>query len=380
MLDLEHIDDRGEFPKHSHCRVVFWVMVGLAAVTAVGAVAGGVWGFRQGVSSAQAVAVLGCAFVLLALSGIILLLSIQMRARSTTGQSHVPIGLSYPIVDEHHSGGDSDNQLIGESITELSGKLTEAVQLLKEINENTLLDESGRAGKFELLAEQHRKAVFADVEQLVRQREWAKAKYLLEGLAVRFPNNADVHKQMNGLDRLRRAAFSDDLNRAKKTIDEFIAISAWDRAAGNAEALLEKHPEMDAARELVAYVSGQRQRFRTEQLKRMSGDIQHSISRKRWIDALRAAQQLIDRYPDSVDAEALRNQLETLQTNAEIEKRQQLEVQIKDLVRRRSFVQALELARHVIVTYPTSPQADALREQLEKFEKLAREHESDIGA
>ena len=73
----------------------------------------------------------------------------------------------------------------------------------------------------------------------------------------------------------------------------------------------------------------------------------------------------------SDDAEALRMQVPTLEANAEIETRQQLEAQIMALVKHGRYIEATALAKRVIEQYPDSPQAEALRRQIDRLEELA---------
>jgi Flp pilus assembly protein TadD len=69
-------------------------------------------------------------------------------------------------------------------------------------------------------------------------------------------------------------------------------------------------------------------------------------------------------------------QIPTLETNWEIEKRQRLEAQIMDLAKRGRYMEAVELARKVIERYPDSPQAEALRLRLDRLVELADDPEA----
>ncbi|MFA5865956.1 MAG: hypothetical protein WC975_14885 [Phycisphaerae bacterium] len=269
-------------------------------------------------------------------------------------------------------------ELVSQDTERLQLQLDQANKLLQEINENTLLDETSRRQKYEFLAHQERKRIFNDIDRLVQDREWAQAKVLLEGMLTKYPANPEVLGYINRIEDLRKRAFNEELIQTRKIITDLVAISAWDKSIRQAESLMEKHPDMPAAKELMLHVRAERNKFREDQIKRMYADIQRSIGKKRWNDALQIGRQLTDKYPDSVEAEALREQLKTLETNAEIERRQELEEQIKDLVRRRNFIQALELARYVIEHYPTSPQATALRGQIDKLEELSKQQEKEI--
>jgi len=256
--------------------------------------------------------------------------------------------------------------------------MSEDIALLRDINENLLLDETGRKRKIEFLAEQERKRVFAEADDLIKNKDWARARSLMSRLSDKYPDNPIIQERIAAMETLRKSAFADELLHTRKLVHDLIAISAWERATLMADMLMERHPDMTAAKELAAHVCNERVRFREEQIKRMHADIERSISKKRWNDALQVSQQLIEKYPESIEAEALRMQMSTMQTNAEIEKRQELEEQIKDLVKRHNFIQAVELARYVIEQYPASPQANALRSQIDKLEELARQQEKDI--
>lgn len=354
----------------------------LAMVLAVVAVAGLVFAFLAVLPAVPEdyhfLAVLGAVFltvISVGLAALVFLAAVLVRLRR---ESMRHLGRFVPPVQVSGSSGSLDGRVVAEHLAQLNEAMVRAADLLHEINENTLLDQEGRARKYELLARTQREEAFRQVERHIRDRNWAQARAVLEGLEHKYPGNHDVRQHLTRLDGLRKAAFDEDYARVKKRIDDLIAISAWDKAAIQAEALLEQHPDSERAKELVIHVSQQRQKFRDEQLKRISADIQKNVTRKHWNEALQAARQLLERYPDSVEAEAVENQIPTLEKNAEIERRQQLEEQIRDLVQRRNFIQAVELARHVIETYPDSPQASALAQQMARFEDLARQQEKEL--
>ncbi len=260
----------------------------------------------------------------------------------------------------------------------LRGQIEQSVLLMREIAENTLLDDAARKKKYELHAYEESKQTFAQVDRLAAAREWSQIRLLMERLIYKYPDNLEPKRHFEQLEEMRKRLFPDELAQSRKTINDLIAISAWDKAVQHARTLLSNHPDMPQARELESQVLSDRKKFRDEHLKRMAGDIQKLIARKRWNDSLGIARQLIEKYPDSVEAEALRLQMNTMEDNAEIEKRQELEEQIKDLVKRRNFIQAVEMAKYVIATYPSSPQAAVLRNQISKLEELAQEQEKEI--
>jgi hypothetical protein len=123
---------------------------------------------------------------------------------------------------------------------------------------------------------------------------------------------------------------------------------------------------------LFQYVCRERQVFEQGHRGRMHEEIQQFVTQRRWQEAAQAARQFIATFPAGPDTEALRTQLDTLEANAEIQTRQQLESQLNEHVRRQEFWDALALARRIIADYPFSPQANALRNLLPRLEEKAR--------
>lgn len=269
----------------------------------------------------------------------------------------------------------SENQA---EMNQLNLKMEKAVALLGELNENILLNDEAKKQKWEAITSTEVKEVLREVDKLVNGKEWAQARTLLGQILQKHPENTTIKEQVDKLKNLQKQAFNGELEQASKLIKDLIAISAWDKAIQQAENLLDKHPDNESAKRLVHQTYEERQKFRIQQIKRMHNDIERAITRKRWSDALQITRQMIEKYPDSPEAEELRARLATMEENAEIEKRQQLEEQIKDLVKRKNFIQAVELAKYIIHEYPQSPQADALKTQIEKLTELASKQEKEL--
>jgi replicative superfamily II helicase len=116
----------------------------------------------------------------------------------------------------------------------------------------------------------------------------------------------------------------------------------------------------------------ERDRAEAEQRARLMAQAQDASHRRDWDAALNLANLIIERYPHSLEAEGLRQQLPTLRENAEILARQKLEARYIDLVKAHRYAEALQIAREVASAYPYSVQAERLREQIPQLEtKLA---------
>jgi len=100
-------------------------------------------------------------------------------------------------------------------------------------------------------------------------------------------------------------------------------------------------------------------------------EAQEASNAREWKKALQLATMVIQRFPRSPEAQALRMQLPTLQENAEIQIRQHMESEIRELIKQHRFDEALRIAHELLQQYPDSPQAAVLREQLPRLEEKA---------
>jgi hypothetical protein len=85
------------------------------------------------------------------------------------------------------------------------------------------------------------------------------------------------------------------------------------------------------------------------------------------------AEHLLEKFPTHRLADRIQMQLSTLQENAEIQERQELEVRIQELIHDHQFDEAIELAEDVVRRFPLSPQAESLEKLLPRIRELARE-------
>ena len=83
------------------------------------------------------------------------------------------------------------------------------------------------------------------------------------------------------------------------------------------------------------------------------------------------ANDLLHRYPRAGGRRGASNLRRS--ENAEIQTRQQMESEFREQMKQRQFASALRLANELMERYPKSPQADVLRSQLPRLEKLAAE-------
>ncbi len=247
----------------------------------------------------------------------------------------------------------------------------EILPLLRDIRDNSLLSAEERREKKLRSADAEFQLAREAVETLIGDHDFVRARQVAEHLRVRRPEENRAEFLMERIEAAREQYESQDVRVITKQVEDLISISAWHRARELVQHLQQRHPDSAEARQLWLRIEREHRLFQDEQRRRMHAEVQRFVSRKRWSEALAAARTFVERFPGCNESEALLLEIPTLASNAEIEVRQQLEGQIMDFVRHGRYIEAAEMARRVIQKYPESPQADALRTQLARLEELA---------
>ncbi|HOW18675.1 MAG TPA: tetratricopeptide repeat protein, partial [Phycisphaerae bacterium] len=212
----------------------------------------------------------------------------------------------------------------------------------------------------------------AQIQQAVETGRFQDARAVLLELERRIGGDEETRKLAEYIEAAAGKAEAEDVAAATKQAEDLMSLTSWDRAMRIAEDLIDRHPNSLPAKQLLARIQREKQVHQQEHRNRLYVEIQRHTSRREWQQALAIARQLIAAYPESIEAESLRTQMETLTKNAEIEHRRELETKYKGLIEQRNFAEALALAREVIATYPESPQARVMREQIPHLERHVR--------
>lgn len=272
-----------------------------------------------------------------------------------------------PPRDHTLSSGDPDDTLFSTTTTPWRDILT----LLEDIRDNSLLSDEERQEKKLRFADEEIQNMAVRIRALTAVGDYAQARELAGSMQRRFPNEERISELSAQVEEDRERHESDDVRSCTQQVDDLISISAWGRARELAEQLRQRHPDSVEARQLLLRLERENRLFDEEQRRRMNAEVQRFVTRRRWEEALAAARVFIERFPGCEESEALRMEIPTLKTNAEIEARQFLEAKIMDCARHGRYIEAVDLARKVIAQFPESPQAEALRNQLDRLEELA---------
>ena len=246
-------------------------------------------------------------------------------------------------------------------------------ELLEEIRDNTLLDDEQKRERWSALLAQRKSTLCEAIEERIGQKRFVDAAHDLERFEELFGSDENTTELRRKLDSARQLAEKRDLAEALENYISQKANREFDSAVRSAEALLNTYPHSIEARKWLEQIHRDREQITVEHRKALVRETQEFSERREWRRALATARTLIETYPDSPDARSIHSQIETLEFNAGVEIRQELEEQIKVLVGKGEFADAVELANQLIVRYPDSPQADALRNQLPRLrDRIAR--------
>ncbi len=254
---------------------------------------------------------------------------------------------------------------------ESSDDLNELTVLMREVRDISLLNEEQRSLRLQAQGKAVLSLLQREVPVLLREHNWIEARNRVQEARERFPSFSEWDALEQRIEQMRAQVEARDIEAAERQIEDLTSLGAWDRVAEVMNELLERHPDAPRVNELAQGLRADRNKAEAEQRARLMAQAQEASNSREWKAALTAATSLIQRFPKSPETQALRMQLPTLQENAEIQIRQQMESEIRDLIKEHRFDEALRITQELLQQYPDSPQASVLREQLPRLEEKA---------
>jgi len=247
----------------------------------------------------------------------------------------------------------------------------EIVSLLAEIMENTLLDDVEKAAKRKSAKKQRQQALRREIEALTKAGKFREARERLEEFGSRYPDDQALSELQSQLSEALRQHEQHEIASIGEQVQRYMGLGFWERAMEAAVALAEQFPENPDAAKLPDTVRLEQEAgFRAEQ-QRMYHEIEHLVVRKHWRQAVCAAETLVERHPESPEAARLRDQIEELRRNAAIAERKEWETRIAQHVQTGRHLEAYNLAVELMNKYPDSPQADDIRKRLDQLKARA---------
>ena len=238
-------------------------------------------------------------------------------------------------------------------------RLSDVLSAIQELRDLSVVPAEQRDQLGRQFAAVQRQRIMAQVSDALGDRRLRAAREHLEDGVARFGASGEFDDLRAQIATVAEATEPLAYARAVRRIEEAIADGAWAAAEQTAKTLAAEYPDAKrSAQLLVATRRGRRY-----------AAVQQYTTEHRWSEAVAAAEEFLAAYPESPEAQTLNVEIQTLRENAEIQRRKQYESQITEHLRARRFADALRLARHVIETFPGSPQARVLRRQIPVLER-----------
>jgi len=247
--------------------------------------------------------------------------------------------------------------------------------LLREVRDILLLPQDQRVRRYQLLLEAEFQRRIAAADRFIASRDFHRAREELTALADRFEIDDRIREARNRLENAADEARAQDITQAATRIADLMGLARWDEAQHLGRELADKYPAASEPAALLERVNRERRLFEQRNRQRMLDEIQQFVHQRHWKEAADGTRRFLEMFPSDIEATPLREQLQTIDANAEIQTRQQLEQQYKELIQQHRYWDAVGLARRIVAEFPMSPQANALRGQIPRLEELSRGQE-----
>jgi tetratricopeptide (TPR) repeat protein len=259
-------------------------------------------------------------------------------------------------------------------------QLQRVVVLLEELRDAVLLDEGERRQRRMAMLSARADALASEANGAIVGRHWGRAHQLLGALASVKNDDPRLSHLNKRLADARRASEDHALARLRATVEDQMALGQWDEAFATSSKFAADFPDNAEGQGLLQRVTRERDIYIETTSGNLYDEIKQDIDRRNWRRALTGAQRLLERFPDHRRSEKIRGQLRTIQDNAEIEQRQEQEARIGELIRGKRLHEAIEMAEDLVQIFPDSPQAERLREMLPKLRDRAIQQEAEHAA
>ncbi len=242
---------------------------------------------------------------------------------------------------------------------------------LSEINTNLLLSERERQAKRHSHNSQLAGTIADEVGEAIKAGDFAQAERAAERMGSELGDPGGRELLRERVAEARAAATVEHVAAETHRAEELMAMASFRQARDVARQLLETCPDSQEAKALLERVSREADIFTSEQRKRLYGEVQRAAESRRWRAAFASAHRLLAEYPNSPEADEVALTMPTIQENSRIEEARELRDEIRDLIRRRRYHEAIRIARDILARFPDTQAAAELREQIPRLEDLA---------
>jgi hypothetical protein len=205
----------------------------------------------------------------------------------------------------------------------------ELLLLVRELRDISLLSDEQRKMRLEAQGRAAIEVLQREVPSLLREHNWIEARNRVQSTRERFPQLREFDVLEKQIETMRGQVEAHDIESAQRQINDLVALGAWDRVGEVLRELQERHPDSVRVLEIAEGLRGQRNKAESEARARLMAQAQEAVNARNWPAALEAANALVQRFPKSPEAQALKMQLPVLRENAQWRERQNLESRIR---------------------------------------------------
>jgi outer membrane protein assembly factor BamD (BamD/ComL family) len=259
-----------------------------------------------------------------------------------------------------------------------SEALHQIMAQLQELRELALLSDTQRQQRLADTHTQRRDHLANEAKRLLDLKDWLAAENAIAMLESDFPDSQYLEELRNRLATGKQDAEQSAIGHLRERVEDLMAVWAWDQAYAETARFVEKFPDHQEGSELLQRVMTERENYLESTANRLYEEIRTDVDRRSYRRAMANAVKLLECAPGHRKSVAIRGQLKTIRENAEIEERQEQERRIQELIRGKQFFEAIDLAEDLLQRFPNSPQAETLQKLLPKMRELAIGNEAEV--
>jgi len=253
--------------------------------------------------------------------------------------------------------------------------LAQVLAEMEELNANLLLSEKQLTAKRRSRQERTSRRLAAQITDALESRQFARAEQLLEELFCAVPDDPQYGKLTARLTEARARAEADDIEAATQRAEDLMAVGVFDQAEKVARELLSTHPDAEGAKALLDHIRHEGEKFAVERRQSLYAEVERHVDARQWRKAVEAGRRLLEECDPSPETETVAARMPTLEENARLEEARELRDEIRDLLQRKRYVQALATARQVIQRFPETQVAAELSGQIDVLRRRAEGRE-----
>ena len=184
--------------------------------------------------------------------------------------------------------------------------------------------------------------------------------------------------QLNDFDQSQTLEIDQQIDSRIQHINDLMSIADFNSAMQAMTELQMQFPTSQKVQLMFERITTEADMFHSQQRKRFLELISEHGQARCWSSALEVAHKLIEKYPESIEAKETQAMLPTIIDNARIQDVREYRNRFVEMMQRKCYPQALEIAQYVTENYPETAAAEELRNQLPQIWELARRSQTGL--